>query len=93
MTESAVHVIAQVVKPKRCDVDGDRAGFDLREIENVVDQGEQIHARSVDGARVFHLPWLQIAVYVLGQLIGRIRRLFNGVRSSCDIFDTNSDLL
>ena len=51
--------------------DRDRAGFDLREIENVADQVEQIGAGAVDGAREFDLLGGQIAVGIVGELLAK----------------------
>ena len=42
----------------------------LREVEDVVDEDEQVVARAVDGARELDLPGGQVAVRVLGQLVG-----------------------
>ena len=50
-------------------VDRDRAGFDLRQIENVADQVEQIGAGAVDGAGEFDLLGGQIAVRVVAELL------------------------
>src|SRR6185437_6550803 len=44
LTEAALDIVAQIVERYVADVDTDRAGFDLREIEDVVDQGQQVDA-------------------------------------------------
>ena len=40
----------------------DGAGFDLRQVENVADQVEQVGARAMDGAGELHLLGRQVAV-------------------------------
>ena len=45
----------------------DRARFDLRQIEDVVDEVEQVGARRVDRAREFDLLFVEIALRVVGQ--------------------------
>src|SRR4051794_25771911 len=49
----------------------DGAGLDLRQIEDVADQIEQIGARAVNGAREFHLLGRQIAVRIFGELLAK----------------------
>ncbi len=49
------------------DVERDRAGFDLGQVEDVVDQPEQVGARVVDGVGELDLLVGQIALGVLGQ--------------------------
>ena len=50
---------------------GHRAGFDLREVENVADQVQQVGAGAVDGAGEFDLLVGQVAVGVFGQLLAQ----------------------
>ena len=50
-------------------IDRDGAGFDLRQIENVADQVEQVGAGAVDGAGEFDLLRRQVAVRVVGELL------------------------
>ena len=45
----------------------DGAGFDLRQVENVVDQVEQVGAGAVDGARELDLLLVEVALLVVGQ--------------------------
>ena len=52
-----------------CDVDRDGAGLDLRQVENVADQVEQVGAGAVDGAGEFHLLGRQVAVRIVGELL------------------------
>ena len=50
-------------------IDRHRAGFDLRQVEDVADQVEQVGAGAVDGAGEFDLLRRQIAVRVFGELL------------------------
>ena len=50
---------------------GHRAGLDLRKVENVADQVQQVGAGAVNGAGEFDLLVGQVAVGVLGQLLAR----------------------
>ena len=51
------------------DIDRDRAGLDLRQVEDVVDQVEQVGAGAVDGARELDLLRREVAVGVVGELL------------------------
>ena len=51
------------------DLDSDRAGLDLREIENVVDEVEQVGAGRVDVARKLDLLVGKVARHVFGELL------------------------
>ena len=53
------------------DVDRHRSGFDLRKIENVVDQREQVDTRAVNRLGKLDLFARQVAVRVFGKLIGQ----------------------
>ena len=71
-------------------IDGDRAGFDLRQIKNIADQVEKIGACAVNGAGKFGLFVREISVRIVGkllpkdknaverrpQLVGHIRKKF-----------------
>ena len=46
--------------------DRNRAGFDLRQVENVADQVQQVGAGAVNGARKLDLLGGQVAVRVVG---------------------------
>ena len=70
VAERALHVIDQVGEAELSDVDDDRARLDLREIEDVVDQVQQVLARGVDRLRELGLFAGQVAVRVAGELIG-----------------------
>src|SRR6266545_3101343 len=48
VAERALDVILQVSEPDVADVDDDRAGLDLREVEDVVDQVQEVVSRRVD---------------------------------------------
>ena len=75
------------------DVDRDRARLDLRQVEDVVDQHQQVVARRVD--RLRELDLLAASGCRRGFLHSwseRISRLLSGVRSSCDMLARNSDL-
>src|ERR1700752_4709571 len=50
LPEAALEVLAQLVEPPGRDVDGRKgARLDFRQVEQVVDQRKQVHARRVDG--------------------------------------------
>ena len=91
--ERPVHVIAQ--RRERClaDVERDGAGLDLRQIQDVVDQAEQIGARVMDGAgRTRPACRSDCPGCFRTSSFDRINRLFSGVRSSWLILARNSDL-
>ncbi len=68
--EGALDVALQVEQAQLADVDHHRARLDLRQVENVVDQREQIVARGVNGLRRLDLLAAEVALLVLGQLVG-----------------------
>ena len=84
MAEVAVDVLAQPGEGDVFDLDRHRARFDLRQVENVVDQVQQVRARRVDVARELDLLRAQRAGCVLGQLLtqdqNRIQRRAQLVR-------------
>ena len=55
VAEIAIDIIAQSREGDFFDLDRDGAGFDLRKIENVVDEVEQIGAGGIDVAGEFDL--------------------------------------
>ena len=65
-------------------LDGDRARFDLREVENVVDERQQVRARGVDVLGEIDLLGREVAAAVLGELLAenqnRIQRRAQLVR-------------
>ena len=69
VAEVAVDVVAQAGEGDLLDLDGDGAGLDLREIENVVDQVQQVGAGRVDVAGKLDLLGEQVAGGVFGELL------------------------
>ena len=67
--EVAVDVVAQAGEGDFLDLDGDRAGLDLREVENVVDEVQQVGAGRVDVAGELDLLGGEVARRVLGELL------------------------
>ena len=67
--ERARDVALQVLEPQLAALDHDRARLDFREVENVVDEHEQVVARTVDGLGKIRLARRQVAFGVLGQLV------------------------
>src|SRR6185369_15847830 len=66
LAEGALEVVAQLLQSRRPRVQRrHRAGLDLREVQQVVDQGEQVHARRVDGLGELHLLRREIAAGVV----------------------------
>ena len=61
MAEVAFDVFAQPVERDFLDLDCHRAGFDFREIENIVDEVEQVGAGRVDVAGKLDLPVGKVA--------------------------------
>src|SRR5580700_1214952 len=49
----------------------DRSRLDLREIENIRDQVQQVCAGAMDGARELHLLWRQVPVRVIAELLAQ----------------------
>ena len=71
VAEAALDRAVQVVEAQLADVDRDRARLDLRQVEDVVDQHQQVVARRVDRLRELDLLAGQVAVRVLAQLVGQ----------------------
>ena len=93
MAEGALDVIVQFAEAHLADIDHDRARFDLRQIENVVDQREQVVAGRMNRLGELDLLRRQVAFGVLRRADRtRISKLLSGVRNSCDMFARNSDL-
>ena len=67
--ERPSHRVQQVDGQDFLGIDRHGSGFDLREVENVADQIQQVGAGAVDGAREFDLLRGQIAVRVFGELL------------------------
>src|SRR5204863_7241465 len=67
--ECPLDVAVQILEQQVGRVDDNRAGFDLRQIENVVDQRQQVVARRMDRLREFDLLAGQVAARILAQLV------------------------
>ena len=67
--EVAVDVVAQAGEGDFLDLDGHRAGLDLREIEDVVDEVQQVGAGRVDVAGELDLLGGEVARGVFGELL------------------------
>ena len=84
MAERSRHHVEQVGEEHILGVDRNRAGLDLRQVENVADQIEQVGAGGMDGAGEFDLLGGQVALRVVGQLLAenedRIERRAQFVR-------------
>src|SRR6185436_15047078 len=52
----------------------DLARLDLRQVQDVIDQRQQVVAGGTDATRVFHLFGRQVAVAVVGQQLGEDQR-------------------
>jgi hypothetical protein len=71
VTERAAHGIKQVGEEDLFGIDRDRAGFDLREVENVADEVEEVGPGAVYGAGELRLLACEVAVGIVGQLLSR----------------------
>ena len=69
VTERPGDRFEEAVKRDLLGVDGDGAGFDLRKIEDVADQVQQVGAGAVDRARELDLLVGQIVVRVVAELL------------------------
>src|SRR4029079_2633918 len=71
VAERALDVAAQLVEHQVGRIDQHRAGLDLRQVEDVVDQRQQVVARGEDRLRELHLLRREIALGVAGELVGQ----------------------
>ena len=71
VTEGTRHHLQQAGEEDFLRFDRDRAGFDLRQIENVADQVQQVGAGAVNGARELDLLGRQVAVRVVAELLAQ----------------------
>ena len=71
MAEGPGHGFEQRPKEDFFGFDRDRAGLDLRQVENVADEVQQVGAGAVDGAREFDLLRREAAVGVFRELLAR----------------------
>ena len=69
VAERASDRLQQARRQDLLGIDGHRAGFDLRQVEDVADQVEQVGAGAVDGAGELDLFCRQIAVRIFGELL------------------------
>ena len=67
LPEGPLHMLLEAGQRHVADLDRDRAGLDLGQVEDVVDQVEQIGAGAVDRARELGLFLVEIALLVVGQ--------------------------
>ena len=67
--ERPVDVVQELVQPQLADVDHDRAGLDLREVQDVVDQREEVLAGGVDRLGELGLLAGQVPIGVSRELV------------------------
>ena len=65
------HRIEQSAEEDFFGFDRNRARFDLRKIENVADEVEQVGSGAVNGARKLHLLRREAAVGIFGKLLAQ----------------------
>src|SRR5579859_5270548 len=68
-TERPRHRVEHVGEEHILGIDVDRAGLDLRQVENVADEVEQVGAGAVDGLGEFDLLVRKVALRIVGQLL------------------------
>ena len=88
----AFDIVAKRAERDLLGFDGDRAGFNLREVEDVVDERQQVGAGRVDVLGEVDLLRRQVTAGLSASCWPRMRIELSGVRSSCDMFARNSDL-
>ncbi len=76
--ERAIDIVEQVVQTQLADIHDDGSGLDLGEIQDVVDQGQEVLAGSVDRLGELGLFGAQVAVRVAGQLVGEDQEAVQG---------------
>jgi hypothetical protein len=69
VAEIAFQRLPQMRKRDVFDFDGHRARLDLRQIENVADEIEQVRPGAVDGLGKFHLPHGQVVIGIFRKLL------------------------
>ena len=67
LAEGAFHMLLERGQRHVAKLDRHRAGLDLRQVEDVVDQAEQIGAGAMDRARELGLLFVEVALLVVGQ--------------------------
>src|SRR4051812_3317021 len=87
VAERALDVFAQLSERQFAHVQCDRARLNLRQIENVVDEPQQVAAGAMDRFSKFDLLWREIAFRVYRELIGEdeqaVQRRAQLVRHVC----------
>ena len=71
MAERPRHGLEHVGEEDLLGVDGDGAGLDLGEVEDVGDQVQEVGAGAVDGAGELDLLGLEVAVGIVGELLAQ----------------------
>src|SRR6185369_3418966 len=69
VTEGPADCIEQAGEQELFRIDSDGSGFNLRQVENVTDEIQQICARTMNSAREFRLLRREISVRVVGELL------------------------
>ena len=69
VTEGPSDHVEQTGEDDLLGFDGDRAGFDLRKVEDVADEVQQVGSGAVNGARELDLLRSQVAVGVVAELL------------------------
>ncbi len=78
MPEGAQHIDPQLLERVLGHFQRDRAGLDLGQVKDVVDQREQVAARRMDGAGKLHLPGHEVALRIVGQLLRQDQQAVQG---------------
>src|SRR5579859_1568919 len=71
MTEGTSQHVKQAGKEDFFGFNGNSSGFDLRQIQNVADEVQQVGAGSMDSSGKFDLLCAQIAVRIVGELLSQ----------------------
>ena len=90
--EQPMQIVPDASSPTGLGRDFHVAGLDLRQVEDVVDQVQQIIARRPNRLGVLDLFVRQIVVGLSASSLARISDELSGVRSSCDMLARKSDL-
>ena len=69
--ERLEHGVAQLGERELGDLDVDRVRLDLGEVEDVVEEREEVHARGADDVRVLDLALREVPVGVVLELLGQ----------------------
>ena len=67
LAEGPLHVLLQMLHRHLADFDRHRSGFDLRQVEDVVDEVEKVRSRRIDRPRELDLLLVEVALRVVGQ--------------------------